>query len=323
MHLAEIEAWSHRLDRANARAGAARALLQTLPAGDARYGALYDAWAAVALLLQWFACGPAAVAAGRADDAALSGVRATLVRAAATLRNGEAADASRLLHASVAAAEPLPARWVVDRLTLQAEAADFGSDDASLSETLFERAAATARSHGLNGRALYADHQLALTRWAHTRSALDCSAYRALVDGVDRSLSPRLRSYLIFSAADVELAIGSPRRALRAAETAATVSTNHYEAFSAQGLAAGALLRLGRVTDAGLQAAHAAEAARKEGHARVLSLAQRVQALAQFAQGNRGAALAAIEESIAYAKRFSSGHALAQTRAVLNRITAS
>ncbi len=324
VQLAEIDAWTHRLDRARAGVRAARDILLEIPAGEPRYEDLHDAYAALALLLQWFECGPSAVRARNGDEraAALPGPRETFVRAAAALRSGEAADASRLLRRLNAVSRPLPIRLTVDLLTLQGEVSDYNAEDESVSERLFEHAEAMARANGLSGRALYATHQLALTRWAHTRSAFDRDAYRSLVDGVDRSLAPRLRSYLIFSSADVELAIGHPRRALRAAQTAASISTNHYETFSAQGLAAGALLRLGRVADAGEQAARAADAARKEGHARVISLAQRIQALAQLSQGNRRAALAAIEESIAYAKRFSSAHALAQTRAVLGRITA-
>ncbi len=324
LQLSEIEAWGHRLDRARARAQEARAVLGAVSPSDGRYEDLCDTSVALDLLLRWFSLGPAAVRLTSADGRSPSSrpmARETVVRAAAALRNGEANDASSLLKRLRDGTEVLPTAVIVDGLMLQAEIADFVGEEESLSEALFGRAAAEAHAHGLRGRALYATHQLASTRWMHSRSPLDRSAYRSLVDGIDRSLPPRLRSDLVFSAADVEVAIGHPRRALQAARTAAAVSTNHYESLSAQGLAAGALLRLGRIADAGVQAAQAAELARREGHPRILSLAQRIQALSQFLQGKRREALAAIEESLECAKRFSSAHVIAQARAVREQIS--
>jgi hypothetical protein len=317
--LAETEAWAHRLDRARSHLNACERLCAQLDAD--RDAALADRAAADALLLRWFCDGPGSVARERNGGRMRSGSRVLLVRAAAVLRNGESLQASSLLSelVNLGHRESAP-EFAVDVLTLQAELADFTAANPFLSEDLFARAATLAASSGLRGRELYARHQLALTRWAHSRSAEDRRAYRELVDAVDRSLSPRLRSYLTFSAADVELAIGHPRRALQTARAAASVSTNHYESFSAHGLAAGALLRLGRVGDAATQAELAADGARAEGHARVLSLAQRICAQAYFAQGNRGAARAAIEESIEYARRFSTPHVLAQAQALWGRI---
>jgi hypothetical protein len=321
---AEIDAWGHRLDLASAHVNGAQTLLASLRSHE-RHPELRDAIAAAALALRWFAKGPAAVGGARtngAGDPVARGPRETLMLAAAAFCSGEAAHASHLLYSLDESAPALRTpEVVVDLLTLRAELADFTAEDPVLSEELFERAESIARASALGGRALYAAHQLALTRWMHSRTALDRSAYRRLVDEIDHSLPPRLRSYLTFSAADVELAIGHPGRALAAAGAAAGVSTNRYESFSAHGLAAGALLRLGRVTEAGAQAACAAEAARAEGHARVLSLAQRISAQAHLATGDRRAARAAIDESIECARKFSSPHVLAQAQAVLGQIT--
>ncbi|HVR47297.1 MAG TPA: hypothetical protein VMT95_11780 [Candidatus Binatia bacterium] len=314
--LAQIDAWTHRLDRAQTRLSGAQSVLEFSPLSDERRAELRDSIAAAELTLRWFAKGPAAVTgAGR------GGPRETLTRAAAALRCGEAAHAVQLVQTLNENALALRAPEVaVDVLALRAELADFNAEDPLRSEALFARAASLAREAGLGGRALYAEHQLALTRWMHSRSAHDRSAYRRLVDHIDWSLPARLRSYLIFSAADVELAIGDPRRALAAAQSAGGVSTNRYETFSAHGFAAGALLRMGRVADAGAQAARAADAARAEGHPRVLGLAQRISAQAFLAQGNRRAARAAIDESIECARYFSSPYVLAQAQAVLGRI---
>lgn len=321
--LAEIDAWAHRLDDARTHLQAADAVLAAAPTlcPDER-ARLRDGSDAVALCLRWFARGPADVE--RDSDGRFFGVRTTLVRAAAAIRAGESAHAARLLRrvddAECAAPGPDVA---VDVLTLRAELADFTAEDPRVSEELLTRAVALARTHGFGGRELYAKHQLLSTRWMHSRDARDRSAYRRLVDRHDRLLSPRLRSYLAFCAADIEVALGHPGRALEAARAAARVSTNAYEMLSARGLAAGALLRLGRIADAGTQAALAAEAARSGGHARVLSLAQRISAQAFLAQGNRRAARSAIEESIECARRFSSAHVLAQARVVLGRVTGS
>lgn len=323
---AEIEAWAHCLERARAHLAAAQAILATAPIEPARRCALRDGVAAVGLSIRWFEKGPLAAAHAEVEshaDGTLQLGRSTIVRAAAALRAGESAFAAQLLG-RIAAANGTVAHspeFDIDLLTLQAELADFTAENPLLSEELFARAVAEARAREMRGRELYATHQLALTRWAHTRDARDRSTYRNLVDRIDRSLPARLRSYLTFSAADLELAIGHPRRALQAAQAAASVSTNRYERFSASGLAAGALLRLGRINDAGAEASLAAEAARADGHARVLALAQRISAQVALSLGNRRAARAAIDESIEYARRFSSAHVLAQAQVVRARIT--
>lgn len=327
--LAEIEAWAHRLDAARANLAAANALLAASAVSVGERRRLQDANAAVDLSLRWFAHGPTAINCDtdvdlRTDrgDEAPAGVRATLVRAASAIRSGESAHAARLLQRLDLKTATGGAEAAVDFLTLRAELADFTAEDPQVSETLLARAIDIARAHGLGGRELYAKHQLYSTRWMHSRSARDRDAYRRLVDRTDRCLPPRLRSSLAFCTADIEVAIGHPLRALTAAEAAASVSTNAYERLSARGLAAGALLRLGRIADAGLQAATAAEAARLAGHARVLSLAQRISAQAYLAQGNRRAARSAIEEALECARRFSSAHVLRQAQAVLGRVTA-
>lgn len=325
--LAEIEAWAHRLDRAGGYLRAADALLTDAALEAHVRHKLRDANDAAALSLRWFARGPEAVNHAPGADALEAGGagvgRATLVRAAAALRSGESTYASRLLgHLETAAPTLQSADAVVDLLILQGELSDFAAEDPLRSEELFARAAGIAHAHGLRGRELYATHQLCLTRWMHSRDPRDRAAYRQLVDGTDRALPPRLRSYLAFSAADIELAIGHPGRALAAARTAAAVSTNRFERFSAQGFAAGALLRLGRVADAGAQAALAADAARAEGHPRVVSLAQRISAQAQLVQGNRRGAAVAIDEAIELARRFSSPHVISQALAVRAKIFA-
>jgi hypothetical protein len=327
--LAEIEAWSHHLDFARANLAASNSVLiaAALPAGERRR--LQDIHNAVELCLCWFAEGPTGVNRDRAGDRAKTGsneapldVRATLVRAAAAIRSGESAHAARLLQRFDREAATKGAEATVDFLTLRAELADFNAEDPQVSETFLGHAIDIASTHGLGGRELYARHQLYSARWMHSRSAPDRDAYRRLVDRTDRSLPPRLRSSLAFCSADIEVAIGHPQRALQSAEEAAAVSTNAYERMSARGLAAAALLRLGRVADAGLQAAAAAEPARLAGHARVLSLAQRISALAYLAQGNRRAARYAIEEALECARRFSSAHVLRQAQSVLGRVTA-
>jgi hypothetical protein len=330
VRLAEIEAWAHRLERVRTHLRAAHSLLEAASMSADRRIRLQDAADAVSLSLQWFEHGPDAVertvATERSDERSDDGIRGdgreTLVRAAAALRRGESSSAARLLRRveAITTAERNP-DIAVDVFTLQAELADFTAEDPLHSERLFARAAAIAHQHGLGGRELYAKHQLYSTRWMHSRNRADRNAYRHLVDCTNRSLPPRLRSYLLFSAADIEVAIGQPGRALSLAQAAGAVSTNAYERFSALGLAAGALLRLGRIADAGAHAALAAEAARAEGHARIVSLAQRISAQAHLAQGQRRAARVAIEESIECARRFSSAHVLAQAHAVLGQIT--
>lgn len=320
LRLAEAEAWAHRFDRALMHVRECDAMLAQAAVDPGRREMLHDGAAAVSLTLRWFAEGPAAVTRENSLRTP-AGERTTLAFAAAALRNGEAAKAFALLgELRSRVGPPGPPEAAVDLLALEAELADFTATNPSLSEDLFARAATLAAAHGLHGRELYARHQLALTRWAHTRRAEERRAYRELVDAIDPSLPPRLRSYLTFSAADVELAIGHPQRALETARAGVSLSTNRYENLSAHGFAAGALVRLGRLADAVEEATVAAQAARAEGLTRVLGLAQRICAQVYFAQGHQRAARAAIEESIECTRRFSTPHVLAQAQALWGRI---
>lgn len=328
VRLAELDAWGHDFKRARAHLHAADAILAEAPLAADRRRKLQDASEAVFLILRWFAQGPAAVEGcpermiAQAEAGRTRGnIRTTVVRATAALRSGEASYAARLLRQVDGEASACSPDVAVDILTLRAELVDFRAEDPLVSERLLARAAALAHSHGLSGRELYAKHQLYSARWIRSRNSRDRSAYRNLLNHTDRFLPPRLRSHLAFCASDIEIAVGHPSRALQAAEAAAAVATNTYETVSARGLAAGALLRLGRITDAGAQASWAAEVARSGGHSRVVALAQRISAQAHLALGNRRSARSAIEESIECARRFSSAHVISQAQAVLGRIT--
>lgn len=320
--LAQIAAWEHRFDRGRSYANDARLLLEDTDLAAEQRSRLRDQIDAVDGVLRWFEYGPETVA--QASRNGRSSERERLVRASAALRSGDStlaiAMSQELDDQSPALRDPEAA---VDLLVLRAELADFTAQDPLLSEELFARAATTAQAHGLRGREMYATHQRMLTKWMNGRKPQDRSAYRQLVDRIDPALPPRLRSYLTFSASDIELAIGHPKRALEAARSAARVSTNRFERFSAGGLAAGALLRLGRIDDAGAEAALAATEARAAGHARVLGLAQRIGAQVYLVHGHRPEARAAIEESIEIARHFSSQYVISQTQALRERIRAS
>lgn len=318
IQLAEVDSWAHRFDRAQAHLRDAHALLARSEFAGERGDRIRDAYEAAQLRARWFVHGPSALANGNGHT---YGPRSSLIRAAALLRAGDAQHAAALVERTDFDQPALDHASEVDLLLLRGEMADFTAEDPLLSEHLFGLAIETAQAYGLHGREIYAMHQLQITRWAHTRSAADRSAYRALADRIDRSMAARLRSYLVFSAADIELAIGSPQRALEMSKAAVSVSTNAYESMSATGLAAGALLRLGRVAEAAAQAGADAQAGRSAGFARIVSLAQRINAQALLAEGNRRAARIAIEESIECARHFSSAHVLAQAQAVLARIT--
>lgn len=323
LRLATAHAWDHRFDRARVYLDDCRELLSRENIGDVRSNALHDHYVAVTLNLRMFAEGPGSVGLGRNGARVPEGDRTTLVRAAAALRHGESAHASDLLGDLLQRQRTVTAPdFEIDLLTLQAEFANVVFSNPSLGEDLFGRAAALANATGLRGRELYARHQLAVARWMHSRQAADRRAYRQLFDALDRSLPPRLRSNLALVAADVEAAVGLPQRGLAAADAAASLSTNRFELASAQALGAAALQRMGRVGDAAAKAMLASGAARAEGHARVVSLAQRICAQVYFTQGNRRAARTAIEESIECARRFSSPYVQAQAQAIRRRISA-
>jgi hypothetical protein len=322
VRLATTEAWLHRFDCARAHLDACAALLSHGSLDQARRAALSDAVAAARSTVVMFDEGPqAALRSSRNDLLLAPGDRTTLARALAALRIGESPLASDLLRELTSRRrDELPPEFEVDLLTARAEFANFAYSDASLGEDLFGRAALLAGVHGLRGRELYALHQLSVARWMRSRRPEDRRAYRRLADAVDRSLPARLRSILALVAADVEVAIGRPERGLAAANAVALVSTNRYETVSARALAAAALLRMGRLDEAAAEAVVATGAARAQGHARVLSLAQRICAQAYFIKGDRREARSAIEESLECARHFSSPYVQAQAQAIRGRI---
>lgn len=310
--LCRLETDANHFDRARRHVSAARALLD---GGDAAGEAmLRDAVEAAALALLTAERGPAAAASGHRG-----GGETLVVLAAAAVRAGDAARATRLLSKAGARGD-LSVEATIDRLSLEGEIADFINVDPDLGRRCFQAAIALARRHGFHGRARYAEHQLRSARWMRTRDSCDARAYRTLSDRGDPALPARLRTSLALCAADIEMAIGRPQRALDAARAAERVAASSYDRLSAQALAAGAMLRLGCRRDAGLKAETTAVEARAAGHPRIVSLAQRICAQVHWAAGNRRAAHGAIEESIDCARRFSSAHVYAQTQALLGRI---
>src|SRR5579863_2814897 len=320
LRLAETHIWTHHFDRARVELADCAAILARGEPRAVRTAAVRDHAQALTLLLEWFSSGPANVLRRPDGYAGETGGRTSFVLAAGALRRGETRKAGALLHALTSRTQVRAADAAVDLLTLQAEFANFTAADPAIAEDFFERAATLAAAHGLNGRAFYARHELLLTRWLRSRKAEDRHAYRELVDAADPALPARLRSFLSFAAADIEVTIGDPHRALRAAHSAAALATNRLERLSAQGLVAGSLLRLGRLADAAIEAAQAAETARCEGHARVGPIAERVCGHAYFVEGKRRGARYAIEESVEYARYFSSPYVLAQAQALRRRI---
>lgn len=319
LRLAETNVWTHRFDRARVQLADCTAILRNEHLAAERREELLDRAEALALLLQWFSTGPAATARLQ-DGHGAAGARTAFVLAAAALRRGETRKAAALLREPASRDRSAGPDAAVDLLTLQAEFANFTGADPQVGEEFFARAAALATTHGLRGRAYFAHHQLLLTRWLRSRTVEDRRAYREFADAADPSLPARVRSFLTFAGADIEVTIGDPHRALKAARAAVSLATNRLESLSAQGLVAGSLLRLGRLDDAAAEAARAADIARHEGHARVIPIAQRVCAHAYFVQGNRRAARCAIEESVEYARFFSSPYVLAQAQALRRRI---
>ncbi len=322
---ADVDMELHRLERAKTRLAAAqRLILEDVVPSDAR-SPLVREHRAASLQRRWYETGPAAVAAtleGSHDPGDVGDPRLGMLRVCAALRGGDGKGARRLLGAARDAVERhADVGLGIDVLILEAELADFLDGDAALSERTFARVIETAGANGYGGRRLWATHLLAYTRWLHEPNSANRAAYRALVDRIDGGLPEQHRLMLYFSAADIEAAIGSPRRALDAARSALRLATNPYEAASAQALCAAALLRSGATAAAGRLAAETAGIGRAIGYRRVVSTAQRIAAEAALAHGDRRAARRAIDEAIACADGRTSLYVLARTYAVAARVT--
>jgi hypothetical protein len=319
---ADVEMELHRLDCAKTHLSHARRLiLDGVVSSDAQPRLSSEHRAAV-LQRQWYETGPAIVDASldAADDAA--DPRLGMLRVCAALRGGDGSGARRLLARVRDTVDRLPdAGLRIDALILEAELADFLDGDVPRAEATFARVIEVAGAAGYGGRRLWGTHLLAYTRWLHSPSNATRAAYRALVDRVDGALPEQQRLMLYFSAADIESALGSPRRALAAARSALRLATNPYESASAQALCAIALFRSGDAAAAAELAADTAALGRSIGYRRVVATAQRVAAEAALARGDRRAAREAIDESIACAAGRTSLYVLAKTFAVAARVT--
>lgn len=305
VRLALIELWDHRFDRAED-------LLRFAGSGAAN-----DAVNAARVTLRSFRDGP-----GTFEKSQFDGYRSTIACAEAAFLRGDAAAAHHLLGGANDDGSEQNADARIDALLMQAEIENFTHQDFDKSEASFAQAIAACEHASMLGRRAYALHHEALARWMRTRSANDRLAYRTLVDSTEPALPRRQRMYLALTAADIETAIGSPRRALKAASTAAVLSANRYDRLSAEALAAAALLRCGDVDRARQQARFVAERARAAQYPRIVSLAQRVHAQTLLARRETRVAREAIEEACWCAKSHSSTYVLVGLARIRARIRA-
>ena len=319
---ADVETDLHHLGAAARRLRDAASLMHTRVVPDEACTGLVREHRVSALQVAWFESGPNAIVpqaqrAQEPDDA-----RMWMLRACAALRSGDGRRARLLSERARTALVPANGDGIrVDLEILDAELADFLDANSHEAQRRFGRAIALADELGFGGRSLWASHLLAFTRWLHGGKAAERAAYRALVDRVDGSLPEQHRLMLYFSAADIELAIGSPRRSAVAADHALRLATNVYERLSAQALGAGALLRLGRIHQAETAACATADEARRQGYVRVVSTSQRLAAEAALRRGERRIARERIEDALTCAAGRTSSYVLALTHDVAARIT--
>jgi hypothetical protein len=319
---ANIETELHRLDVAGRRLQDAQRLIAEHVVPVELCKPLEREHRVGALQIEWFEVGPAVIAskAQRAQEPA--DARLWMLRACAALRGGDALGARMLAAAARSALDRCDdAGLRLDFEILEAELAHFIDGDAQRAQRSFARVVSLAGEQGFGGRRLWASHLLAFTHWLHTQSVAARSAYRTLVDGIDGSMPEQHRLMLYFSAADIELAIGSPRRALRAARSASQLATNDYERLSADALIAGTQRRLGLHAAAERTASETANGARRIGYLRVVSTAQRIAAEAALARGDRYDARERIDEALRCAAGRTSLYVLALTHDVAARIT--
>ena len=313
VRLAILETWASRFEAARCflrAADDALALTDTPPQVRSN---LVDARLAAALALAAFSDGPE-----RLRHSATAGIESAFAHADAAFVTGDPTPAQSVLEC-IGRSAPSPAT-AIDALIMQGELANFTCLDGPPSVDSFGKAVALAEFSGMLGRRLYAQSHLLLSRWMYSRRASDRAAYRALIDGVDPALPARLRMCVASSAADVELAIGSPQRAATLARRTLSLSHSTYDRLSARALLADSLLRLGQVEEAVHHADVTAEGARSARYPRILSLVQRVNAQAAMAGGNLRIANDAIEESLDCARASSSLYVRQTTESVRARI---
>jgi len=322
LRAAGVETEVHRLDVAGRRIDDAQRLLRENGVERDVRPSLEREATVSSLQVAWYVNGPAVVDAASTAPVNGTDARLLLLRACAALRGGDAASARRFaMHIHSTAEFAADPSLRIDVGILEAELSDFLDGNTQAAEDGFMRIATLAGQHGFGGRRLWATHLLAFTRWLHSRASCERNAFRALVDRIDASLPKQQRLMLFFSAADIELAIGSATRAADAARSARRLATNPYERLSADALLAGALLRGGNIAQAEHAAVATAEHARRIGYLRVVSTAQRIAAEAALSLRRRPLARERIEDALACAAGRTSLYVLARTYDVAARIT--
>ena len=272
MRSADVETDVHRLGAATRRLHDAAALMHARIVPNDKRPGLAREHRVSALQVAWFEAGPAAIVPEAQRVQEPDDARMWMLRACAALRAGDGRHSRLLSQRARAALRPGGADGIrVDLEILDAELSDFLDANTEEASRRFQLAIELADELGYGGRSLWATHLLAFTRWLHGGKAAERVAYRALVDRIDGAMPEQHRLMLYFSAADIELAIGSPRRAANASSHALHLATNVYERLSAQALEAGALLRMGQVQQAESAARATAEEGRRHGYLRIVS----------------------------------------------------
>jgi hypothetical protein len=322
MRSADVETDLHRLGAASRRLHDAAGLMHAAIVPQDKQHGLAREHRVSALQVAWFEAGPSAIVPEAQRVQEPDDARMWMLRACAALRAGDGRRARLLSQRAREALRPVDGDGIrVDLEILDAELADFLDANSAEAQRRFQRAIDLAGDLGYGGRSLWATHLLAFTRWLHGGKAAERAAYRALVDRVDGSMPEQHRLMLYFSAADIELAIGNPRRAVTASRHALHLATNVYERLSAQALEAGALLRIGQIQPAESAARATAEEARRQGYLRIVSTAQRLASEAALERGERRIARERIEDALACAVGRTSAYVLALTYDVAARIT--
>ncbi|MBV9645833.1 MAG: hypothetical protein JO043_00035 [Candidatus Eremiobacteraeota bacterium] len=321
LRAADVETELHRLGAAGQRIDHAQRLVRDEIVPGFERPTLEGQLTRSQLQLAWYAKGPAEVDRAIGDARDCCEARLWLLRACAALRGGNGARARKFAGQARVTAAPTDVSLQIDLGILEAELCDYLDAEPERAEREFARLATFASEHGYGGRSLWLTHLHAYTRWLHSHTAVARNAYRALVDRIEPSLPKQQRLMLFFSAADIELAIGSPARAASAAEHALLLTTNPYERLTAQALLAGATLRRGDIAEAEHSAVSAAEEARLIGYLRVTSTSQRIAADAALRRGDRVLARERIEDALQCAQGRTSLYVLARTYDLAARIT--
>jgi hypothetical protein len=328
----DVELLDHRREDAVKTLEELHNYISTYLIGCSDVNAVWNAYAARALMARQFFGATFSARPARSDDRGIDFAAPDLLiaRAEIAVFQGDSHKAAQVVRSLKDCSNgPFDDTLLaVDAISAEAQVQYWISGDLKALEAGHKAAMEAAMGYGLQARALLAEYALLVARWAHTKSSEERNRARLFYDRTiaDRKGLKALRFALSFLAADAELAHGNPWRALDAATRAQELARNGADRSLLAGMSARSLAIAGRFRPAGQIANQVLSQATLSRDGRALLAAKQALATVALATGERKNAVGHLHDVAHLAARFGTVRLIERTNndiAQLERSSAS